>query len=84
MDAHYEDVPVSSTDELTTAGGEVADRTRLFGEYKPTNTPLSRAEVEQRKALAARGHITERRWTPRTPENISEMTPIEEHEVLTH
>jgi hypothetical protein len=84
MDADYEDVPVSSTDHLTNDGGEAADRTRFFGDYKPTNAPLSKAEAEHRKELGGKSHDGKVGWTPRTTENISEITPIEEHEILAH
>ena len=65
------DIPVSSTDELTSDGGEAADRTRKLGEYKPTNTPLPAAEIEER---------IKRRWPPRTADAVHEIIPLEEHD----
>jgi hypothetical protein len=44
-----ENLPVSSTDELSTGGGSVADRTRKLGEFSRTNAPLSAEEIEKRK-----------------------------------
>ena len=74
MSIDEEDIPVSSTDELSSDGGEQADRVRKFGEYKPTNTPLPAVEVEDR---AKHG------WPPHTPDAVHEIVPLEEHEVLT-
>jgi hypothetical protein len=44
-----ENLPVSSTDELTTDGGSTADRTRKLGEFSQTNSPLSDEEIRKRK-----------------------------------
>jgi hypothetical protein len=74
-------VPVSDTDELTVAGGRLADRARTFGEFKPTNTPLSAAEIARRMQLARTTHHLES-WTPRTTENIGELTPIPDGETV--
>ncbi|MBZ5608214.1 MAG: hypothetical protein LAP38_08155 [Acidobacteriia bacterium] len=68
-----ENVPVSSTDELTVAGGRLADRVRHLGEYKPTNTPLSAVEIALRKHLGEARHVED--WTPRTRETIRDLTP---------
>jgi hypothetical protein len=67
-----ENVPIDSTDALTVAGGKLADRVRMLGDYKPTNTPLSAAEIARRKRLdqITHGKI----WTP--PEMLSDVVPI--------
>jgi hypothetical protein len=72
MSVKDEKVPINSTDELSVAGGRLADRVRTLGEYKPTNTPLSAAEIARRKRLdqSTDGKI----WTP--PEMIADMAPI--------
>jgi hypothetical protein len=44
-----ENLPVSSTDELTSDGGLAADRIRKLGEFGRTNSPLSAEEIEKRK-----------------------------------
>lgn len=66
-----ENVPVSSTDELMSDGGESADRVRRFGEYRSTNTPLPAAEMEERAKCG---------WIPRRIGELHDVTPIEEHE----
>ena len=71
MNTDDEDVPVSNTDELASDGGEQADRTRKFGEYKPTNAPLSGPEVEERRKHG---------WPPHTIEAVHEIVPLEEHD----
>jgi hypothetical protein len=45
MDEKKDDFPVSSTDELSVAGGTAANRPRKLGEFKPTNSPLSAADL---------------------------------------
>jgi hypothetical protein len=71
-----DDFPVSSTGELSVGGGPAADRPRKLGEFKPTNAPLSAADLEHRRAHAAKKR--KRGWIPRTTENIGELTPIPE------
>lgn len=44
-----ENLAVSSTDELTSDGGSLADRTRRLGEFSRTNSPLSAEEIKGRK-----------------------------------
>jgi hypothetical protein len=44
-----ENLPVSSTDELTSDGGSAADRTRRLGEFSRTNSPLSAEEIKERR-----------------------------------
>jgi hypothetical protein len=61
-----EDVLVSIDDE--------SNEPRKLSEYKPTNLPLSKAEIEQDEA-----RDTEHEgWAPRTTENIGDMTPLPE------
>jgi hypothetical protein len=42
-----ENLPVSSTDELSSDGGLAADRTRKLGEFSRTNSPLSAEEIKK-------------------------------------
>jgi hypothetical protein len=49
QDINDENVPVSSTDELSSDGGLAADRTRKLGEFGRTNSPLSAEELKKRK-----------------------------------
>ncbi|HTS48951.1 MAG TPA: hypothetical protein VMH05_13465 [Bryobacteraceae bacterium] len=72
----YDYIPVDSTDELDVAGGREADRVRMVGEYRPSNMPLSRFEMEMRAGLGGRSRPGE--WVPRTMENIGELTPLPE------
>ena len=75
-----EKIAVSSTDELTVAGGAAADRVRKLGEFSKTNAPLSAATDfryrEMGKKKPAQG------WVPRTTQNIGELTPIPESEAI--
>ena len=48
-DTNNENVPVSSTDELSSDGGLAADRTRKLGEFSRTNSPLSVDEIKKRR-----------------------------------
>ena len=71
-----EDFPISSDDELGDAGTD--NRPRSLGDFKPTNVPLSAADLEYR-----RGDSSDKRkqaWAPRTTENIGELTPIPDDE----
>ena len=72
------DFPVSSTDEISKARGTAPDRSRKLGEYKPTNAPLSAADLKHRRADPAKKQNPG--WTPRTTENIGELNPIPENE----
>jgi len=49
QDINNENVPVSSTDELSSDGGLEADRTRKLGEFSRTNSPLSADEIKKRR-----------------------------------
>jgi len=48
MQASEDEIPVSGTDVLAIEHSEKPERIRRFGEYKPTNTPLSAVEVQER------------------------------------
>jgi hypothetical protein len=74
-----ENIPVSDTDELTVDGGARKDRSRTLDEYRKTNSPLSAAEIEQRRNLARKKHSTAEEWTPRTADDADEPAPIPEH-----
>lgn len=69
-----ENVAVSSTDELLSDGGEKADRTRRFGEYRVSNVPLPALEMEERAVCG---------WIPRRTSKLHDVIPIEEHDPLT-
>ena len=49
QDINNENVPVSSTDELSSDGGLAADRKRKLGEFSRTNSPLSADEIKKRR-----------------------------------
>ncbi len=61
-----EDVTVSINDE--------SDEARKLSEYKPTNVPLSKRQIEQ----DATRDTEHEGWAPRTTENIGDMTPLPE------
>ena len=71
-----DDFPVSSSDELSVDGGAVADRPRKLGEFKPTNSPLSAADLAHRRDDPSKEQ--NKGWVPRTTENIDELAPIPE------
>ena len=77
-----DDFPVSSTDELSVAGGAAANRSRKLGEFKPTNSPLSAADLEHRRDDPAKNRKADR--IPRTTENIGELIPIPEDKPAKH
>jgi hypothetical protein len=79
MKAQEDEIPVSGTDDLTIERREKPEQIRRFGEYKPTNTPLSAVEVQEREALCAKdgGECV---WPRRTTQTIHDIIPIEEHE----
>jgi len=62
-------VPVSDTGKLMEEGGRRADRTRTLGEFSRTNSPLSKVEIDQRRA---------RQWMPRTTHKIHDLESIPE------
>jgi hypothetical protein len=76
------DIPVSDTDELSTEGGRDVDRARRLGEFKATNTPLSAAEIQERKALQGQKRKRRPHWTPRTLKSVHEPAPLKEQDPL--
>jgi hypothetical protein len=61
-----EDVIVDIDDE--------SNEPHKLSEYKPTNVPLSRSQIERDES-----RDTEHEgWAPRTTENIGDMTPLPE------
>ena len=46
-------LPVSDTDGLTIEKGRPATTPRSLGDFRPTNAPLSEAEIEDRKKAEA-------------------------------
>ena len=74
MDNRQDDFPVSSDDKL--GDGGTANRPRKLGEFKPTNSPLSAADLEHRRGNPCKKRNQE--WVPRTTENIDELAPIPE------
>jgi hypothetical protein len=68
-----EDVTVSTLDDVSDVAHD-HDRLRKLSEYRPTNVPLSKAEIEQDEARDT-AHTG---WAPRTPENIGDMVPLPE------
>ena len=75
-----DDVPVSITDDLGDADkGQQSGHIVAFGDFRPTNVPLSAFEVEQRQMLMERQHKTTS-WPKRTASNTDDAAPIEEHE----
>ena len=71
--AEHEDVTVSTIDEVSTIAHS-KDRPRKLSEYKPTNMPLSEAEIEQDEAR----DTAHEGWAPRTTENIGDLAPLPE------
>jgi len=45
-----------------------------LSEYKPTNVPLSKSEIEQDEAI----DTEQEGWAPRTCENIGDLVPLPE------
>ena len=64
-----EDHPVSATDELVIPGDAKGDRTREFGEFKATNTPLSASDLRKKRG---------KKWVPRTTSNVEDFAPTPE------
>jgi hypothetical protein len=71
-------LPVSDTDQLSAEGGRDVDHARRVGEFSPTNSPLSAAEIDERKRLQGKKRKRGQPWTPRTVENIHEIKPLKE------
>ena len=68
-----EDVTVSTVDDLSQVAHS-HDRPRKLSEYKPTNMPLSKSEIDQDEAK----DTAHEGWAPRTTENIGDMIPLPE------
>lgn len=68
-----EDVVVNNIDEISDVA-HAHDQQRRVSEYRPTNMPLSKFEIEQDE-IKDRAH---KGWAPRTPENIGDLTPLPE------
>ena len=75
VSVEQDDFPVSSIDELGN-GRTLANRPRKLGEFKPTNSPLSAADLEHRRGDPRKKQ--NKGWVPRTTENINELAPIPE------
>jgi len=68
-----EDVIVTTVDDLSDVAHS-KDEVRRLSDYKPTNTPLSQAEIELDEAR----DTGQEGWAPRTTENIGDLTPLPE------
>jgi hypothetical protein len=68
-----EDVTVSMFDDLSDVA-HTHGEPRKLSEYKPTNLPLSKSQIDQDEAR----DTAHEGWAPRTTENIGDMTPIPE------
>jgi hypothetical protein len=71
--AETEDVIVTNLDDVSDVAHS-KDVPRRLSEYKPSNVPLSEAEIAQNEARDP-GHAG---WGPRTTENIGDMVPLPE------
>jgi hypothetical protein len=69
-----DDFPVSGTDALDIADDATEDRPRQLGEFKPTNSPLSKTDLDRRVHDPAKKQ--NQGWVPRSTGNIGELTPI--------
>jgi hypothetical protein len=65
---------VSTTDDLFGSDSRRRIEPRFLGDFRPTNVPLSRFEIEMDEAR----DVSHRGWAPRTLANIGELTPIPE------
>jgi hypothetical protein len=61
---------------LSISGKTAVDRSRKLGEFEPTNSPLSAADIERRRDEPGKTQKDE--WVPRTTGNIDELAPIPE------
>jgi len=73
MDDKRHDFPVSSTDDV---GAVTTEPPRDLEEFKPTNSPLSAADLKYQRDRPRKKR--KQGWVPRTTENIGELTPIPE------
>jgi len=74
--SEHEDVIVSTVDDVSDVAHS-QDRPRKLSDYKPTNMPLSKAEIEQDEAR----DTAHEGWAPRTTENIGDLAPLPEKPV---
>jgi len=68
-----EDVTVSTIDDLSQIAHS-HDRPRHLSDYKSTNMPLSKSEIQQDEVR----DTSHEGWAPRTTENIGDMVPLPE------
>lgn len=68
-----EDVIVNIEDDIFHQSRD-HDAPRRISQYKPTNMPLSKFEIEQDEAR----DTAHKGWAPRTPQNIGDMVPLPE------
>jgi hypothetical protein len=68
-----EDITVNTIDDLSDVA-HAHDGARKLSDYKPTNMPLSRSEIEHDEAR----DTAHEGWAPRTTENIGDMIPLPE------
>ena len=68
-----EDITVNNIDDLSDVA-DAHDERRKLSDYKPTNVPLSKAEIEHDEAR----DTAHEGWAPRPTENIGDMTPLPE------
>ena len=73
-DMQADNVIVSTSDDLFGSDLRRRFRPRFFGDFKPTNAPLSQFEIEMDEAKDG----AHRGWVPRTLENIGELMPVPE------
>jgi len=71
-----ENLVVSTTDELFCSDLRRRTQLRTLGDFRPTNVPLSRYEIELDEAK----DVTHLGWGPRTLANIGELRPLGETE----
>lgn len=73
---YAENLVVSTFDDLFGSDLRRRMEPRFLGDFRPTNVPLSRFEIERDEAK----DVSHWGWAPRTLENIGELTPIPEYE----
>lgn len=71
--ANDENVIVNLADDVSDAAHD-RDQPRKLTEYRPTNMPLSKFEIEQDEAR----DTAHKGWTPRTMQNIGDLVPLPE------
>jgi len=68
-----DDVTVTTIDDLSQVA-HTDDQPRNLGDYKSTNMPLSKSEIQYDEARVTGNEG----WAPRTLENIGDMHPLPE------